>query len=62
MNKMNDKQILDNILERRYSCRSFLETPVEQKTIKEILRISQTLGGNNMQWIGHQDFVKKFTT
>ena len=43
MNKMNDKQILDNILERRYSCRSFLETPVEQKTIKEILRISQKI-------------------
>ncbi|MFL2811259.1 MAG: nitroreductase [Paracoccaceae bacterium] len=40
---MNDKQILDNILERRYSCRSFLQTPVEQQIIEEILRISQKI-------------------
>ena len=40
---MNDKQILDNILERRYSCRSFLKTPVEQKIIEEILSISQKI-------------------
>jgi len=40
---MNEKETLNNILEKRYSCRSFLNKPVKQTIIKEILRLSQKI-------------------
>ena len=40
---MNDIEILNDILERRYSCRSFIKKPVKRETIERILNIAQKI-------------------
>ena len=42
-NNMTDIKVLNNILERRYSCRSFLPKQVKQEIIEEILNIAQKI-------------------
>lgn len=40
---MNDIEVLNNILEQRYSCRSFIQKPVKQETIDKILNTAQKI-------------------
>ena len=37
----NDLDVLKRLLEKRYSCREFLETPVYKTTIEEIVSTAQ---------------------